>query len=150
MGYLILAAIAAIGFVASVACHLMGWLHIQPPGGQWAFLLHVGIFVVWIPLVISANRTMPKPNQGRGNLEHLSALLPKWVRIATGVLFGYAILDFLYFIYCTSQYPKNGVPFYIELRGFSGHWMMFYGVATAGFVALARLKQRQGEKDTFG
>jgi hypothetical protein len=29
------------------------------------------------------------------------------------------------------------------VRGFFGHWMMFYGVATAGFVALARLARKR-------
>jgi hypothetical protein len=148
MGYLILAMIAAVGFFASMACHIMGWLQVEPPWGKSVFLLHVGIFVVWFPLVIFANRTMPKP--GRNNMDHLLAELPKWMRVATGILFVYTILNFVYFIYSTSQYPKHGVPFSIELRGFSGHWMMFYGVALAGFIALSRLsrKQRKNEADT--
>ena len=148
MGYLILAMIAAVGFFASMACHIMGWLQVEPPWGKSVFLLHVGIFFVWFPLVINANRTMPKP--GRKNMDHLLAELPKWMRVATGILFVYTILNFVYFIYSTSQYPKHGVPFSIELRGFSGHWMMFYGVALAGFIALSRLsrKQRKNEADT--
>ena len=116
MGYLLLAMIAAAGLLASIACHLMGWLHVEPPWGKSVFVLHVGIFVVWIPLVVFANRTMPKP--GRGNFEHLLAELPKWLRTATGVLFAYALLNFAYFMFCTRQYPKHGVPFSIELRGF--------------------------------
>jgi len=141
MGYLLLAMIAAAGFVASLACHLMGWLHIEPPLGKSVFLLHIGIFIVWIPLVVFANRTMPKP--GRGNFGHLLAELPKWGRIATGGLFAYALLNFVYFIFCTRQYPRHGVPPSVELRGFSGHWMMFYGIASAGFVALARLARKR-------
>ncbi len=147
MGYFILMMIAAAGFVASVACHLMGWLQIQPPGGQAVLMLHVGIFVVWIPLVICANRT--KPNPGRNNLDHLFAVLPKWVKIASGILFGYAILNFVYFMYCSQQYPKHKVPFLVELRGFSGHWMMFYGIATIGFIALSRLKRKPQENETI-
>ena len=141
MGYLILAVLAAVGLLASLGCHLMGWLQVEPPWGKSVFLLHIGIFVVWVPLVILANRTMPKP--GRGNLEHLLAELPRWVRFATSGLFTYALLNFAYFIYCTRQYPKHGVPFSVELRGFSGHWMMFYGIASAGFVALARLARKR-------
>src|SRR5882672_5432029 len=141
MGYLFLAVVAAMGLLASIACHLMGWLHVEPPWGKSVFLLHIGIFVVWIPLVLFANRTMPKP--GRGNLEHLLAELPKWVRVATGGLFAYALLNFAYFIFCTRHYPKHGVPFSVELRGVSGHWMMFYGIAFAGFVALARLARKR-------
>ncbi|EEF61796.1 hypothetical protein [Pedosphaera parvula] len=140
MGYILLMVTALTGLIASIACHLMGWLHVEPPWGKSVFILHVGIFVVWFPLVILANRTMPKA--GRNNMKHLLAVLPKWVRVACAVLFAYAILHFVYFIYCTQQYPKHGVPFYLELRGFSGHWMMFYGIASAGFVALGRLARK--------
>jgi len=146
MGYLILATIAAVGLLASITCHLLGWLQVEPPLGKSIFVLHGGIFVVWIPLVIFANRTMPKP--GRNNMDHLLAELPKWMRVATGILFVYAILNFVYFIYCTSQYPKHGVPFSIELRGFSGHWMMFYGTAMAGFIALSRLARKRRKSET--
>jgi hypothetical protein len=141
MGYLLLAMIATAGFFASVACHLMGWLHIEPPWGKSVFVLHIGLFVLWIPLVFFANRTMPKP--GRGNFQHLLAELPRWVRVATYALFAYALLNFAYFLFSTRQYPKHGVPIFVELRGFSGHWMLFYGVAAAGFVALARLARKR-------
>jgi len=143
MGFIFLAVVAAAGLFASVACHLMSWLLIEPPWGQSVFLLHIGIFIVWIPLVIFANRTMPK--RGRGNLEHLFAVLPRWVRVATSALFAYALLNFGYFAYCTRVYPKHGVPFLLELRRFSGHWMMFYGVALAGLVGLARVSRKRRE-----
>src|SRR6059036_3856763 len=109
MGYLLLAVIAAAGLLASVACHLMGWLHVEPPWGKSMLPLHAGIFVVWIPLVVFANRTMPRP--GRGNLEHLLAELPRWARVATSALFIYALLNFAYFIFETRKYPKHEVPF---------------------------------------
>jgi hypothetical protein len=141
MGYLFLAVVAATGLLASVACHVMGWLNIEPPWGKSVFVLHVGFLVLWFPLVIFANRTMPKP--GRGNFEHLLAELPKWARVATYGLFVYALLNFAYFMFSAHKYPKHEVPFSVELRGFSGHWMMFYGVAAAGFVALARLARRR-------
>jgi hypothetical protein len=147
MGYLLLAMISVAGLLASIACHILSWLQVEPPWGKSVFLLHVGIFVVWIPLVIFANRTMPKP--GRNNMDHLLAELPKWVRVCTGILFGYAILNFVYFMYCTLQYPKHGVPSSVELRGFSGHWMMFYGIASAGFIALARLARKRRNNETI-
>ena len=148
MTFRFLAAFSGAGLVASVVCHLMSWFHVVPAWGRSVFLLHAGIFIVWIPLVVFANRTMPK--KGRGNFEHLLAELPKWARVATSGLFIYALLNFAYFMICTSRYPKHGVPFVVELRGFSGHWMMFYGMALAGFVALARLdrkKNRNGHID---
>jgi hypothetical protein len=147
VGYLFLALMATLGLVASIGCHFLGWLQIEPPLGKSVFLLHIGIFVVWIPLVLFANRTMPK--SGRGNFEHLLAELPRWVRVATGCLFTYALLNFAYFIFCTRAYPKHGVPFWLELRGFSGHWMMFYGFATAGFIALERRARKRKQNGTI-
>ena len=141
MLYRIAALVAAIGFVASVGCHLMAWLQMEPAGGKWVFILHVGILVLWFPLVMMANRTMPKP--GRGNVDHLLAELPKWAGRVVSALFFYALLNFAYFIYCTQEYPKNKVPFSLELRGFSGHWIMFYSAAWAGFVGLARLARKR-------
>lgn len=138
MGYLFLAMLAASGLIASFACHLMGWLQVDPPWGRSVFLLHVGFIVLWFPLVIFANRTMPKG--ASGNFEHLLAELPGWARSVVTIFFAYTLLNFAYFIYCRSQYPRNAVPFHIELRGFSGHWMLFYGMAAIGFLALARLK----------
>ena len=136
MAYLIMAFLAGAGFLASLGCHIIGLLQIEPPWGKSVFILHVGIFVVWIPLVFSANRTMPKRN--RGNFDHLLVELPKWVRIATRVVFVYAAVNFVFFLVCASQYPKHKVPFTLELRGFSGHWLLFYGWATAGFIGLSR------------
>lgn len=145
MGYLLLATIAAVGFFASVACHLMGWLQVEPPWGNSVLVLHVGFLVLWFPLVIFANRTMPKP--GRGNMEHLLAVLPKWARTLAYGLFIYALANLAYFMFSSSKYPKHEVPFTVKLRGFSGHWMLFYGIAVIGFVALARLARRRRENE---
>jgi hypothetical protein len=108
------------------------------------FALHAGIFIVWIPLVIFATRSAP--DRRRGNLEHLLAVLPDGARVAMYGLFGYAFLNFAYFLYSSSPYPRHEVPFRLELRGFSGHWMLFYGVAAIGFVALERLVQAEGKE----
>jgi len=144
LGCLLLAVIAAQGFFASLVCHVMGWLHIEPPWGRSTFLLHVGIFVVWFPLVGLANRTMRKPR--RGNFEHLLAVLPKWARGFTYALFIYTLINFVWFLIAAHRYPKGEVPFALELRGFSGHWMLFYGIATLGFIALARLTRQRGQE----
>ena len=147
MGYLMLATIAAVGFLASIVCHVIGWMQIDPPWGKSAFVLHVGFLLLWFPLVMFANRTMPRP--GRGNFEHLLRELPKWARRATSCLFAYALLNFAYFIYCASRYPKHEVPFFLKLRGFSGHWMLFYGMAVAGFVGLARLARKRRDNAEY-
>ena len=45
---------------------------------------------------------------------------------------------FIFFIYLTSHYPKNGVPLYLQIRSFSGHWMGFHMVTTLGYCELRR------------
>jgi hypothetical protein len=140
MRYRLLALLAGAGLLASMACHLMAWLKITPPLGKAVFMLHVGIFAVWFPLIILGNRMAPKGSRG---VDSLIKELPKWVSTALGGLFAYALCNFAYFLYCTSSYPKHKVPFWLELRGFSGHWMIFYSVACAGFVAMMRLSKKQ-------
>ena len=138
MLYLLFAIVSGIGLVASAVCHILSWLSVDVPSA--AFVLHVAIFAIWLPLIHFANRT--KPKTGRGNVDHLLAELPSWVNVAVGVALAYAILNFAWFMFASSQFPKNGVPKYVELRGFSGHWMMFYGWGLAGFAGLARREQR--------
>jgi len=143
MGYLLLSIIAASGLVVSTAFHIMTWLQLEPPWGTSVLILHIGWLILWFPLVVCANRTMPNPR--RGNLEHLLAELPGWVRLATYSLFVYAIFNFAIFIASTRRYPKHELPPFVVLRGFSGHWMLFYFIASSGFVALWRLcRKRKG------
>ncbi|MGC4120809.1 MAG: hypothetical protein QM765_40785 [Myxococcales bacterium] len=142
MGFRLLALVSFLGLVFSAVCHAMAWMGLPPPGGMATFAgLHLGIFVVWFPLVASANRTMPPG--AKNNLDHLTALLPNWVRKVETALTVYAVANFLVFIYQAMHYSKHELPRAIMLRGFSGHWMLFYGAATAGFVALARLTRQK-------
>ena len=56
-------------------------------------------------------------------------------------MFAYALVNFVVFVVMTTHYPKHQVPVWLELRGFSGHWMMFYCVALAGFIGRRRLSR---------
>src|SRR5213080_2909966 len=104
-----LAGISAVGFLFSLACHILGWLHVDPPGGRAAMFLHVGIFIIGIPLIFLANRTMPR-GSGRGNMDHLFAELPKWAGTAVMVVGIYAVLNFVHFALMTTRYSKGEVP----------------------------------------
>jgi hypothetical protein len=138
--YLCLAVFSIAGLIASVVCNILGWLCIGPHGGSIFFLLHLICLGLFLPLVVIANRTMPKP--GRDNMKHLFAELPRWARSALGGLFAFAMLNFVYFLICTTRFPKGEVPSYLVLRGFSGHWMLFFGVSLSGYFALARLARK--------
>ncbi|MEO2091992.1 MAG: hypothetical protein ABGY75_21265 [Gemmataceae bacterium] len=151
MGYLFLIVFAAVGLAASVVCHALGWLGVEPPGGKAAVGLHVGIFVVWIPLCLLANRTIPKGKEAtEGNMNHLAADLPRWAGAAMIGVFVYALVNFALFMWAAREFPRGKVPFPLELRGASGHWMMFYGWALCGMVSLRRLARKRAAEGSNG
>ena len=119
---------AAAGFILSLIVHLLSVLGVRQPGGDLVFFLHAGIFVIWIPAVFLSQKSRGKD---------ITDGLPRWMKYAIGVLFVYALLNFAYFM---AVAPKKGskemnqhpAPAKV-VRGFSGHWLIFY---SAGFATL--------------
>lgn len=121
--------LAVCGFLISLAVHLLALAGRLPPGGEAIFAMHFGIFIVWIPAVLVSIRL----NQGqrtRNSWKHMLAGCPDWMRYAAYGLFGYAFLNF--FLAFGGQTTDQGHTNELSpavLRGFSGHWMLFYGMA---------------------
>ncbi len=128
------------------------------------WLLHIGIFIVWLPavLILTKNEELKAFRQS-SSLKQLNPIAaskiffgqtPSWLTIIAVAGFFYAIINFVLFM--TSSHMgipdiKNGQ--YIlhdhgkliktlteqeyyhykanEVRFFSGHWLMFYGLAAA-------------------
>lgn len=126
--------LAAIGLALSIGAHGMALAGMPIPGGKYIWLLHIGIFVVWIPTVITASSATRHANR-KDFWKVALAGCPTWMRRAGYVLFAYAIINFVVFIATTATLPKksqqsaDASPSVI--RGFSGHWMIFYGAAFA-------------------
>lgn len=101
------------------------------PGGKAVWALHIGIFVVWFPTVFVGYRF----TRGVSRKDFWKIALigcPKWMRQAVYVIFGYGILNFIYFMATTMNQPQSHGDAPPEvIRGFSGHWMIFYSVAFA-------------------
>ena len=136
--------LAAVGLLLSIAAHIASIVGLLPPGGNLVWSLHVGIFVVWFPAVMVAYRI----NRGRPQSEMWKNVLsgcPTWMRYVGYGLFGYAIANFVWF-FATTAPAKTAAPI-SEIRGFSGHWMVFYGTAFAILLSAYRkprllMKQR--------
>lgn len=120
--------LAAVGFVLSVLVHISALLGLTVPGGNIAWSLHVGIFVVWFPTVLVSTRTTRLSNRKDFWKVTLSGC-PPWMRQTLYVVFGYAILNFIVFL-LAGKHEAGGL-LSAEFRGFSGHWMVFYGAAFA-------------------
>ena len=124
-------ALALLGFVLSVAAHLAAVAGSPIPFGKGVWILHIGIFVVWLPTVLVAYRMTRGAN--RKDFWKIALVgCPKWMRTALYIVFGYAILNFVFFIATVPSRPQlqGDAPPQV-VRGFSGHWMIFYGAAFA-------------------
>ena len=122
-------ALAAIGFLLSLTVHILALAGLLPPGGEAVFGLHIGIFVVWLPAVLISIR-LNRGQRMRRSWKQMLAGCPDGMRYAVMGLFAYAFLNF--FIAFSGEQPGRGHGSGIspsELRGFSGHWMLFYGMA---------------------
>ena len=124
-------ALAALGFILSVAAHIRAVAGLPIPGGKAVWALHIGIFIVWFPTVLVAYRL----TRGASRNDFWKIALvgcPKWMRSALYVIVGYAALNFVFFLVTTSSHPpsKGDAPPEV-VRGFSGHWMIFYSAAFA-------------------
>ena len=124
------------------------------------WLLHIGIFVVWIPAILKL-----KKNQAFNHLQKSSILArgnpaasfkvvfrntPTWLTIIALAGFFYAVINFTLFAAGQPGVPEIQNGNYIlqnhgqliktlteqeyhhykanEARGFSGHWIAFYGI----------------------
>jgi hypothetical protein len=138
--------LAATGFVLSVAAHIFGLLGKMPPGGSLVMGLHAGIFVVWLPTVLVANRVARGINR-KDFWKVVLAGSPPWMRYALYGLFAYAVCNFVLFILTAggnNHASKAVTP--ETIRGFSGHWMVFYGAAFATLYSILRAPQLLRER----
>ena len=126
--------LSVIGLVASLVTHTASLLGVPQPLGTAAWLLHIGIFVVWLPAVWVSYR--PNPDFKRYTMDFWRALFrgcPPWMRWLTHALLAYSIVNFLLFIAIA---PPRGVGGMANappevFRLFSAGWMVFYSAAAA-------------------
>jgi hypothetical protein len=141
-----LMAYAALGLVLSLAVHVLALTGLQPGGNAVFVGLHVGIFPLWLPVILIA-RKLAGPKQ-LTRLADWNAVLsdcPAWMRYMTYAFFVYAIVNFVVFMFIVifiappgPMQPGAGPPAPVW-RGFSGHWMAFY---SAGLAVVATAYRR--------
>lgn len=127
--------LSAIGFILSLIAHLCGLCGVLPRIGFSIWTLHVGIFAIWIPAVLVSIKMNRGVNQ-KDYWKNILAGCPRWMRRTVYVLVAYTVINFIFFIVTTPKQnfsSSHNEPTPAILRGFSGHWMLFYGV---GFATL--------------
>jgi len=119
--------LSAVGLILSVVVHGSALLGIDLGFGKNTYILHFGIFIVWLPAILAANRFAAfnkfKPK------DYWKIVLsgsPPWMRKMVMVFFVYAMVNFV--LTAIQGMEKDELT---KLRGFSGHWMAFYAAAFA-------------------
>ncbi len=115
------AAVAAAGFVLSLASHVAALAGQAGPLGDFTWTLHLGALAVWLPAALVARQKRWK------------ALLrgwPPWIKYVLYAFVGYAVVNFCIFLATHSKGGAGPMPPPV-VRGFSGHWMALYATALA-------------------
>ena len=125
----VVVAVALVGFVASVAVHVLSFEETGSPLGDGVFALHVGVFVVFAPVVLALVELGRQRGIGLADkqsqqrfLMDLARALPVWQKVALGAAFAYAMVN-VALAFAGGLDSASEVP--ME-RMFSGHWMFFY------------------------
>ncbi len=147
--------LSAIGLFLSLLVHIPLFIGLNTQDSFInPFILHAGIFIVFIPsLFIFLTENKEKTDkEGRVNpMKTLYDESPKLLLGIVSIMYFYAIINFVIFIMTMNGSPSNHDGKYIlnshgtiikelsyeeykyyrrlEIKGFSGHWMLFYAAA---------------------
>lgn len=132
--------LSAVGLVLSLWVHLGAVLGRRVAPDAFFWILHMGIFVVWIPAVLVARKRVGN-RSGKDYWKLALQGAPEWMRYMVYGFFGYALVNFALFIYQAPTEGGGGAPSPIVWRGFSGHWMVFYSAAFATLYAAAKTSE---------
>jgi hypothetical protein len=153
--------LAILGWLVSIAIHVLA-IFDQIGDSDAIFLMHLGVFVVWLPAILSLRAEQKEKNEGQATRQiPLSLFIDIFKRIPLPIAilaiagFVYALINFVLFM---TTNAVNGTPTHIGdiymlqnrgeqvkiltaqeylhlksavVRGFSGHWIAFYGLAVA-------------------
>jgi hypothetical protein len=130
-------AVSAVGLILSLWVHLGALMgqRVAPEALFW--ILHIGIFVVWLPAVLVAQRLVGNVNR-KDFWKVVLKNSPVWMRFMVYGFLGYALINFLLFIAEAPAGSSGTNPPAAVWRGFSGHWMAFYSAALAILYSAAR------------
>ncbi len=122
--------LSAVGLGVSLFVHLGALMGRRVAPDSFFFLLHAGIFVVFVPAILVAKKrvgTTRRPDFWKLVLRGS----PEWVRYMFYGFFGYAFINFALFMFKAPTKGIAGNPPDTVWRGFSGHWMAFYAASFA-------------------
>jgi hypothetical protein len=145
---------ALAGFLMSLVVHVESLLGVDVSSSMpYVWFLHAGVFVVFFPFVLISRKDFSR----KSSILDMAKGLPGWVAFLGGAIFVYALVNFaLFLLHAEGGSPmvENGKYLLMEhgrltreitlteftalraneLRGFSGHWLIFYFAPAAYFL----------------
>ncbi len=119
--------VAVVGLAASLAVHLVTFTAYAPP--RAALALHLGVFATTLPVLFAAKAWAEERARDLGTIAGRWSIatalvrpVPTWQKVAFVVLAVYVSINFAVSLARLADGPGAG----LELRLFSGHWMLFY------------------------
>lgn len=155
---------AVTGWTLGLIVHLLSVADVDVTAKvPFVWVLHIGIFVVWIPAILELRKNeelKAYQQNGRRNktnpfevVKIMFSKAPTWLTVIAIGGFFYAFVNFMLFMNASigsvdikdGQYILHNHGQLIktlteqeyhhvkanEVRGFSGHWLAFYGIAAA-------------------
>ena len=122
--------------ISGVGLGLSLWVHVGAMAGRRIapealfWMLHMGIFVVWIPAVLVIRQRFGIYS-GKNRLTLALREAPAWMRYMVYAFFGYAMVNFVIFVPQMPQGDGNGKSPLVVAHLFSIVWMVFYSAALA-------------------
>lgn len=132
--------ISAVGLALSLLVHLAAVVGYRVAPQAFFWILHVGIFAVWLPAVFVGSRIA-----GSADRKYQPKLVfknaPGWMRYMVYGFFVYLFVNFLWFMTKDSHGGSGPDVPVVVWRGFSGHWMAFYSIALVTLYSAAHAKR---------
>jgi hypothetical protein len=130
--------LALAGLALSIWVHVGALFGRQVAPDFFFWGLHIGIFVVFLPAVLVAQKRVGRTS-GKDFWKAVTKDSPDGLRYLLNFFFAYAIFNFIIFFFQVAPLGKQiGPPSPLVWRGFSGHWMVFYLAAYAILSSAAR------------
>jgi hypothetical protein len=132
-----LVGLSVVGLVLSLWVHLGAVMGRRVAPEVLFYILHIGIFVVWIPAVFAGKALVGSVNR-KDFWKVVLKNSPDGMRYLVYIFFGYAFINFAFFFFQAPTGSQGSNLPAVVWRGFSGHWMAFYSAAMVILYSAAK------------
>jgi hypothetical protein len=127
-----------IGLALSTGIHVLTLFEVNVAAwSRSVYLLHIGIFFVFIPFIFDLRRVH------LGGWGHLFSAIPAWAYLAIIAAFTYASVNFRQTVGASGHGVWSATDFR-GLRAFSGLWLVFYLIPAVYFRWAPRVLSPEG------